>query len=61
MSIGNDLNAEDIGKAWATVVTKGAKDEVLALLVEDENPGEHGDDVEENKAGVDRELAASAC
>lgn len=35
LGIGDDLDAEDVGEAWAAVVAKGAKDQVLALLVED--------------------------
>lgn len=41
--VGDDLNAEDIGETWATVVAEGAKDEVLALLVEDEDTRYHVD------------------
>lgn len=41
LGIGDDLDAEDVGKARAAVVAKGAEDEVLALLVEDEHAGEH--------------------
>lgn len=41
MGVGDDLDAEHVGEAGATVVAKGAEDEVLALLVEDEDSGEH--------------------
>ena len=41
--VGNDLDAEDIGESWAAVVAEGAKDEVLALLVEDEDARDHVD------------------
>ena len=41
LSIGDDLNSEDIGKTWSAIVSEGAEDEVLALLVEDEDAGEH--------------------
>lgn len=41
LSIGDDLDAEDVGKAGAAVVAKGAKDEVLTFLIEDENAGKH--------------------
>lgn len=41
LGIGDDLDAKDVGKARAAVVAKGAEDEVLALLVEDEHAGEH--------------------
>lgn len=44
LGVGDDLDAEDVGKARAAVVAKGAKDEVLALLVEDEDSREHGED-----------------
>jgi len=46
LGVGDDLNAEDIGKSRAAVVAEGAKDEVLTFLVEDENSREHGSDVE---------------
>ena len=39
--VGDDLDAEDIGETWAAVVTEGAKDEVLALLIEDEDTRNH--------------------
>ena len=39
--IGDDLDAEDICQTRAAVVAKGAKDEVLALLVEDEYARDH--------------------
>lgn len=42
LRVADDLDAEDIGEAGAAVVAKGAEDEVLALLVEDEDAGEHG-------------------
>jgi hypothetical protein len=35
------LNAEDIGEARASVVAKRPEDQVLALLVEDEDAGQH--------------------
>ena len=38
LCVGDDLDAEDVCKPWATIVSKGAKNEVLALLIEDENP-----------------------
>ena len=41
--VGNDLDAEDIGESRAAVVAEGAKDEVLALLVEDEDARDHVD------------------
>ncbi len=41
LCVGDDLDAEYVGEAWAAVVAEGAKYEVLALLVEDENAGEH--------------------
>jgi hypothetical protein len=39
--VGDDLDAEDIGETWAAVVAEGAKDEVFALLVEDEDTRDH--------------------
>ena len=41
LSIGDDLDAENIGKARATVVAKGSKDEVFAFLIEYQNPRQH--------------------
>ena len=41
MCVGDYLNAEDVGEAWSAVVAESAKDEVLALLIEYENTGEH--------------------
>lgn len=41
LGVGDDLDAEDVGKARPAVVAKGAEDEVFALLVEDEHAGEH--------------------
>jgi hypothetical protein len=45
LRVGDDLYTEDIGKSRAAVVTEGAKDEVLTLLIEDEDSREHGGDV----------------
>ena len=42
--IANNLDAKDIREAWTTVVAEGAKDEVFAFLVEDEDAGEHRDE-----------------
>lgn len=41
--VGDDLDAEDVGETRAAVVAEGAKDEVLALLVEDEDSRNHVD------------------
>lgn len=41
LRVRDDLDAEDIGQSWAAVITKSAEDEVLALLIEYENSGEH--------------------
>lgn len=38
LRIGDDLDAEDVGKARAAVAAEGAKYEVLALLIEHKNP-----------------------
>lgn len=38
LRIGDDLDAEDVGKARAAVATEGAKYEVLALLIEHKDP-----------------------
>jgi hypothetical protein len=56
LGVGDDLDAEDVGKARAAVVAEGAKDEVLALLIEDEDAGEHGGGGE----GVGEETGAAA-
>lgn len=42
LGIANDLDAKDVGKTGTAVVAKGAEDEVLALLIEDEDAGEPG-------------------
>lgn len=47
LGIGNDLDAEDVGKSRAAVVAECAKYEVLTLLVEDEDSGEHSGGVKE--------------
>ncbi len=39
LCIGDDLDAEDVCKPWAAIISKGAEDKILAFLVEDENPG----------------------
>ena len=36
MSIGDNLNTEDICKAWPAIVSKRAEDEVFTLLIEDQ-------------------------
>lgn len=41
LCIGYHLDAEDVGEAGPAVVAKGAEDEILAFLVEDEDAGEH--------------------
>lgn len=42
LGVGNDLYAEDVGEARAAVVAEGAKDEILTLLIEYEDSGQHG-------------------
>ncbi len=42
LGIGDDLNAEDVGEAGPTVISKGAEDEIFAFLIEDQYAGEHG-------------------
>lgn len=34
LRIGDDLNAKDVRKTWATVTPEGAEDQILALLIE---------------------------
>lgn len=34
LRVGDDLDSEDIGESWATIVAEGAEDEVFALLIE---------------------------
>ena len=41
LGIGDDLYAKHIGKAGSAIVAKGAEDEVLAFLIEDQDAGEH--------------------
>ena len=41
LGIGDDLYAKYIGKAGSAIVAKGTEDEVLALLIEDQDTGEH--------------------
>ena len=41
LGVGYDLDTEDVRKPRSTVVTESSEDEVLALLIEDEDTGEH--------------------
>ena len=41
LRVGDHLDAEDVGEAGPAVVAEGAEDEIFALLVEDEDAGEH--------------------
>jgi hypothetical protein len=41
LGVADDLDAEDIGETRAAVVAKRTEDQVLALLVENEYPGQH--------------------
>ncbi|KAI6851666.1 clathrin adaptor, mu subunit [Hortaea werneckii] len=43
LSIGYDLDAEDVGETRAHVLAEGTHDEQLALLIEEQHAGEHGD------------------
>lgn len=43
LGIGDDLDAEDVGEAGSAVVSKGAEDQIFALLVEDQYAGEHSE------------------
>jgi len=43
LRVRNDLNTEDVCESRPAVRAKGAKDEVLALLIEQKDPGEHGE------------------
>jgi hypothetical protein len=56
LGVGDDLDAEDVGEARAAVVAEGAEDEVLALLIEDKDAGEHGGVFREAVAGNGRRL-----
>jgi hypothetical protein len=47
LRVRDDLDAENIGEARSAVVPEGTEDEVLALLIEDQNAGQH-------VAGVER-------
>lgn len=42
MRVGDDLDAEDVGETRATVAAEGPEDQVLPLLIEDQDPREHG-------------------
>lgn len=42
LRIGYDLYAKDISQSGAAIVAKGAEDQVLPFLVEDEDAGQHG-------------------
>ncbi len=53
LGIGDDLDAEDVGEAGAAVVAEGAKDEILAFLVEDEDPRQH-DEAADGRLAVER-------
>lgn len=46
LSIGDDLDAKDIGEAGAAVIAKGAEYEILPFLIEDQDAGEHSRDGE---------------
>lgn len=39
LSVGDDLNSKDVGKTRTTVVSEGAEDKVLALLIEHKDAG----------------------
>lgn len=41
LGIGDDLDAKDISEARAAVISEGAKYQVLALLIEYQNTGQH--------------------
>lgn len=41
LGVRDDLYTKHIGKAGSAIVSKGAEDEVLALLVEYQDAGEH--------------------
>lgn len=41
LRVGDDLDTEDVGEARAAVGAEGAEDEVLSLLIEDEDAGDH--------------------
>ena len=45
LGVGDDLDSEDVGKSRAAIIAEGTKNEILALLIEDEDPGKHGDSV----------------
>ena len=45
MRVRDHLDAEDVRETRAAVITEGAKDEVLPLLIEDKDAREHGEQV----------------
>jgi hypothetical protein len=42
LGIRYNLDAEDVGEARAAVIAEGAENQILALLIENEDAGEHG-------------------
>ena len=42
LSVGDNLDSEDVGEAGTAIVAESAKDEVFALLVEDQDARQHG-------------------
>ena len=41
LGVRDDLNAKDISKARAAILSKGAEDQILPFLIEDEDTGKH--------------------
>ena len=59
--VADDLDAEHVGEARAAVVAEGPEDQVLALLVEYEDPGQHRGEsrAEEEGRGDDVRIVVS--
>lgn len=41
MGVGDNLDPEDVGETGTAVIAEGAKDEVFAFLIEDQDTREH--------------------
>ena len=39
LGIGDDLDAEDVCKPWAAIISKGTENEIFAFLIKDKDSG----------------------
>lgn len=44
MWVGDDLDAKDVRQTGTAVTSESAEDEILAFLIEDQDPRQHGGD-----------------